>query len=133
MIACQSTLSLSKKRYAPIVSAQPWHAFGTLAVGSAANRSIKILARFFRRIAQVELSKFCLDPRRWCCRQFVHAKDESKPETRRVYTGRVKSLNVNVFSGRPGGGAHLCITRCLKSRYPPRHFVRVRSRDCFFR
>lgn len=49
MLTCQSTLSLSTKRYAAIVSPQPWHIFGTIAVGSAANRSVKILARWFRR------------------------------------------------------------------------------------
>ena len=49
MIACQSTLSLSKKRYAAIASPQPWHARGSLTEGLAANRSIKIYARLFRR------------------------------------------------------------------------------------
>ena len=34
----QSTLSLSKKRYATTVSLQPRLAFGMLAIGSAANR-----------------------------------------------------------------------------------------------
>lgn len=46
---CHSTLALSKKRYAAIVSPQPLHAFGTLAVGVAAIVSINTLARRFRR------------------------------------------------------------------------------------
>lgn len=45
----QSTLSLSKKRYAATVSLQLRLAFGMLAIGSAANLSIIILARLFRR------------------------------------------------------------------------------------
>ncbi|WP_222853181.1 hypothetical protein, partial [Massilia genomosp. 1] len=35
------------------------------------------------------------------------AKDESKPEMRRVYKGRVKSLNVNRFSARSAPRARL--------------------------
>jgi hypothetical protein len=45
-MARQATPALSKKRYAATVSPQPLQALG-LAVGSAANRSINIFARFF--------------------------------------------------------------------------------------
>lgn len=53
-IARQSTLALSKKRYAAIISPQPLQALGTLAVGVAAILSINVLARRFRRTAQIE-------------------------------------------------------------------------------
>ena len=92
------TFSLSKKRYAAIVSPQPRHAFGTLAVGSAVNRSIKILARLFRRASpRSSFANSVSVQQPGAVANSFHAKDESKPETAKVYKGRGKSLNVNEF------------------------------------
>jgi hypothetical protein len=101
-MARQSTPPLSKKRYAAIVLPQPLQALGTLAVGSAANRSINILARRFKRASPRSscpnsTSVHAVDLLANCATQKTRVNAISQAFTR----GDGKSLKVNgIFRAR---------------------------------
>ncbi len=85
-IALHSTSPLSKKRYAAIVSPQPRHACATPAVGLAANRSINVLARLFRRASPRSRSANSVSVQHGASRAKAFTQQARVNATRRKFT-----------------------------------------------